>query len=209
MFYHCRSRGEKIYRRLCAEPIEILPDGSIPEVRMTSQGPGEPYGSGEPIPGYQACELHGGLHIPPDDRGEEAIRQIADGDRAVFRYVKSEAAFSSAALESEGRAHVTVLLDGAVAGEADIGQDGVSHIPLDGSAWSAREQELTVFRRVRNGLFRDVYRPGEPSAASCGAGPGAAAFCLYSSTICLMRPAGLMSSWMLPPRFSVSISAAI
>ena len=144
VFYHRCSRGEKIYRRLCAEPIEILPDGSIPEVRMTSQGPGEPYGSGEPIPGYQACELHGALHIMPDDRGVEAIRHIADGDSAVFRYVKSEAAFSSAALESEGRAHVTVLLDGAVAGEADIGQDGVSHIPLDGSAWSAREQELTV-----------------------------------------------------------------
>ncbi len=144
VFYHRCSRGDKIYRRLCAEPITILPDGSIPEVRMTSQGAGAPYGSGEVIPGWQACELHGGLHIMPDDRGEEEIRNIADGDQAVFRYVKSGSPFRYAEIESQGRASVTVLLDGRAAGEADIEKDGRTRFALDGNAWAAKEQELTV-----------------------------------------------------------------
>ena len=144
VFYHRCSRGDKIYRRLCAEPITILPDGSIPEVRMTSQGPGEPYSSSEVIPGYQACELHGGLHIGPNSQGVEEIYNISDGDRAVFRYVKSDSAFKYAEIESEGRACVTVLLDGSLAGEVKIGKDGVTQFPIDRGAWSAKEQELTI-----------------------------------------------------------------
>lgn len=157
VFYHRCSRGEKIYRRLCAEPITILPDGSIPEVRMTSQGPGEPYGSGEIIPAFQACELYGGLHIAPDDQGVEEIRHISEGDRAVFRYVKSASAFRRAEIESKGRARVTLLLDGAVAGEAEIGSDGVHPFLLDGKVWSGKEQELILsFSAVKDFALRSI-----------------------------------------------------
>ena len=123
----------------------LLPmDIHIPEVRMTSQGPGKPYGSREVIPGYQAYELHGGLHIGPNDQGVEEIYNISDGDMAVFRYVKSDSAFKFAEIESKGCAHVTVLLDGTLAGEVKIEKDGVTQFPIDGGAWSTKEQELTL-----------------------------------------------------------------
>ena len=59
VFYHRCSRGTQRYRRLCAEPITINPDGTIDEVKMTSQGVGNPFAPGETMMGYQACELHG------------------------------------------------------------------------------------------------------------------------------------------------------
>ena len=47
VFYHSCSGRSQLHRRLCIEKIEVLPDGTIPEVKMTSQGPGAPFGLGE------------------------------------------------------------------------------------------------------------------------------------------------------------------
>ena len=46
VFYHRQSGGSPYARQGCAEKIEILPDGSIPQVRVTSTGLG-----GCPFPG--------------------------------------------------------------------------------------------------------------------------------------------------------------
>ena len=53
--YHRSSRNSQNHRRLCIEKIRILEDGTIPEVRMTSQGLGDPFGPGEWIEGYRAA----------------------------------------------------------------------------------------------------------------------------------------------------------
>ena len=42
--YHRSSRNSRMNRRLCMEKIRILEDGTIPEVKMTSQGLGDPFG---------------------------------------------------------------------------------------------------------------------------------------------------------------------
>ena len=63
VFYHRCSRGVQQHRRLCIEKIEILEDGTIPEVKMTSQGIGEPFAPREVIKGYQACEMSGSVYI--------------------------------------------------------------------------------------------------------------------------------------------------
>lgn len=144
VFYHRSSRGTQLNRRLCAEPIQILPDGTIPEVKMTSQGPGEPFGSGETIYGFQACGLTGHLAVGPDAAREEVLGDIRDGDRAVFRYVRAKDAFRSAVIESRGRGRVTLLLDGERAGEADLTEGGRRPIPLAAPAAPGREQELTL-----------------------------------------------------------------
>lgn len=124
VFYHRSSRGTESFRRMCAEPITINPDGTIDEVKMTSQGPGEPFGPGEEIRGYQACGLRGTVLVAPDENGIERLTQISDGDEAVFRYVKSENGFSGIRIDASGSGTVEVLFDGKSAGKIRM-EDGV------------------------------------------------------------------------------------
>ncbi len=60
VFYHRHTNGINFCRQGCLEPIEILEDGSIPQVEMTSCGPngGPLKGEGE-YPAYIACNLMG------------------------------------------------------------------------------------------------------------------------------------------------------
>lgn len=144
IFYHRCSRGREQYRRLCIEPITILPDGTIPEVKMTSQGPGEPFGPGEIIYGYQACEVYGRVFIGIDGNGSEYLCNIADEDSVVFRYVKSKEGFSRAVVKTEGKGTIRLLLDGQAAG--CIQADGAGeHEMLFGKRQEAgKVQEMTL-----------------------------------------------------------------
>lgn len=90
VLYHRASGGVQQHRRLCMEKIEVLPDVTIPEVKMTSQGVGRPFVRGDVIMGYQACEVHGGCFVERDMSGsiyKEYIGNIAEGCSAVFRYI--------------------------------------------------------------------------------------------------------------------------
>ncbi len=111
VFYHRCSRGVQQHRRLCIEPIEIMEDGSIPEVKMTSQGPGKPFGNGEALMGYQACGVTGKCFIGLDGKGSEWLTNIADGDTAVFRYIESTDGFTGVELCGCGSGQVTVYLN--------------------------------------------------------------------------------------------------
>ena len=144
IFYHRCSRGKEQYRRLCIEPITILPDGTIPEVKMTSQGPGRPFGSGETIYGYQACEVSGKVYIDTDGEGSEYLSHIADGDRAVFRYAESENGFSKAVLNTLGKAEVKILLDGKTAGMIQIEEDGEHELTFSEMSEKEKQQELVL-----------------------------------------------------------------
>ena len=121
VFYHRSSRNSKLYRRLCAEPITILEDGTIPEVKMTSQGAGEAFSQGEVIMGYQACGLKGSVYIDAvsGNGGEarEALVNIKPGDEVVFRYVKDARKFESLTVKAEGSGCMEVWMDEEKAGE--------------------------------------------------------------------------------------------
>lgn len=58
IFYHRQTNGTEFSRQGCAEKIQILPDGSIPQVEITSCGlnGGPLYGSGS-YPAAIACHL--------------------------------------------------------------------------------------------------------------------------------------------------------
>lgn len=58
IFYHRHTNGSNFSRQGCMEPIEILDNGTIPQVEMTSGGPSEEplMGYGE-YPAYLACNL--------------------------------------------------------------------------------------------------------------------------------------------------------
>lgn len=58
IFYHRHTNGTNYSRQGCIEPIQILEDGSIPQVEMTSCGPnGGPLAGKGKYPAYLACNL--------------------------------------------------------------------------------------------------------------------------------------------------------
>lgn len=122
VFYHRCSRGVQQHRRLCIEPITINPDGTIDEVKMTSQGVGAPFGPGETMFGYQACGLSGSIYIGAENAQEytEKLTNISAGDEAVFRYVKSEAPFTKVEITAAGSGKIEILMNGNEAGAVEI-----------------------------------------------------------------------------------------
>lgn len=85
VFYHRSSRGSNTMRQSCVEPIEILPDGSIPEVEMTSTGAGLPLDpfmaeTSVPVTG-RACYLTGHVRIG----ATFALDEIRDNDTAAWK----------------------------------------------------------------------------------------------------------------------------
>ncbi len=151
VFYHRCSGGTQLYRRLCVEKIEILPDGTIPEVKMTSQGPGEPFGAGETIMGYQACGVYGGAYIYRDRvTGAECLKAGKNGSSAVFRYVMCRDGFTSASIVSRGKGTVRILLDESEAGRLFVSGNDCTNaeIRADGGCY-----ELTLQFEDAEDLF--------------------------------------------------------
>lgn len=105
VFYHRSTGNSRMRRRLCVEKIYFNADGTIDEVKMTSQGAGEPFAPGERIEGYRACEVAGGAYI----NGSELV--MCDGSSAVIRYAQRNEKVR-AQIEAEGSGSVTVLADG-------------------------------------------------------------------------------------------------
>lgn len=60
IFYHRHTHERQYSRQACAEKIEILPDGSIPQVEITSCGLNEgPLPTGRTYPAHIACGIRG------------------------------------------------------------------------------------------------------------------------------------------------------
>lgn len=122
VFYHRCSRGVQQHRRLCIEKIEILEDGTIPEVKMTSQGIGEPFAPREVIKGYQACEMSGSVYIGVnEDAGSaeeypEVLMNISAGDEVMFRYVKSEQEWKAIEILYSGAGKIQVYMNEKIVG---------------------------------------------------------------------------------------------
>lgn len=127
VFYHRSSRNSQQHRRLCIEKITIAPDGSIPEVKMTSQGIGEPFGPGEELLGYQACGLSGTCYIDvnhaPDTKDDypEKIVNISEGDEIIFRYIKSCSDIHKCMINGYGSATIGVFLENTAGETLDTG----------------------------------------------------------------------------------------
>lgn len=149
VFYHRCSRGMQQHRRLCVEKISIAPDGSIPEVKMTSQGVGEPFKPGEALYGYQACGVSGGCYIGLGGEYTEQLMNISSGDTAVFRYVKSDSNYTGIEIEAAGNGKIEVLLNGEIAGTVTV-KSGVQQSRAISAP--AGEYELTLHFIEAEGL---------------------------------------------------------
>lgn len=102
------------------EKIEILPDGTIPEVKMTSQGVGEPFAPGEKILGYQVCGLSGNAYIDVDEVMGEKVTNITAGDELVFRYLKELPDYTGIMLETHGSGVLSVWINDRQAGKIRV-----------------------------------------------------------------------------------------
>ncbi len=87
VFYHRSTHGCNTMRKACVETVQILDDGSIPEVEMTSQGAAGPLPADSRIEADWACILNGNLRIEQFDTGSEMLTKIHSGDKAAFKYI--------------------------------------------------------------------------------------------------------------------------
>ena len=79
---------------------------------MTSQGIGLPFAPCEKIMGYQACGVKGSCYIGIDNTDNayiEKLMNISVGDKAIFRYIKSEKDWSSINISYAGSGKIKIL----------------------------------------------------------------------------------------------------
>lgn len=86
IFYHRTSNNTIYSRQACVERIAILPDGSIPEVEMTSLGFDESLDPYEVTPANIACVLKGGCCVKQLDPMRHIIAGIAKGCVVGYKY---------------------------------------------------------------------------------------------------------------------------
>lgn len=86
IFYHRMTNNSIMSRRACVEKIEILPDGTIPTVEMTSLGFEDALNPYKETPADIACVLKGGCFITELDLFRRPIVNIRHGDIIGYKY---------------------------------------------------------------------------------------------------------------------------
>ena len=155
VFYHRSSRCSRIHRRLCIEPIYINEDGTIDEVKMTSQGIGKPFTSGETIYGYQACGLSGTVFIDGDKTGNEWLTNISPKDEIVFRYVETDFGYHTIEIDADGTGVIDCYLDDILVGRVKIGDSLKTQEELRDDGTGIRELKL-VMKEADELIIRSV-----------------------------------------------------
>lgn len=131
IFYHRMTNGTIMSRRGCVEKIEILPDGTIPPVEMTSLGFEDSLNPYEITSADIACVLKGKAFITERNVFDRAIINIQDGDVIGYKYFDFGEDNSSKTMEFAAKVrgmgcdcHMHIFSDDEEIGVCDIGQDG-------------------------------------------------------------------------------------
>ncbi len=134
IFYHRMTNNTIMSRRGCVERIEILPDGTIPQVEMTSLGFEEALNPFQPTYADTACVLKGGCFISEKNVFERPVVNITDGCVLGWKYFDFGEDYASetmqlrikvAGMGSRGRVHVRLdSEDGEELGAIEFGEDG-------------------------------------------------------------------------------------
>lgn len=133
IFYHRMTNGTIMSRRGCVERIEILPDGTIPQVEMTSLGFEESLNPYDFTQVDTACVLKGGCYITETSVFERPIVNVTDGCVMGWKYFDFGEDFASKTMQirlklrgtgSRGRVHVRLdSEDGEELGTVDFAED--------------------------------------------------------------------------------------
>ena len=137
IFYHRMTNNTIMSRRACVEKIQILPDGTIPTVEMTSLGFEEYLSPYKATPAEIACVLMGGGYVTEKDIFTRPITNIKKGAVIGYKYFEFGQDYSSKTMKFFVKvngmgcsAKIHILLDdyenGEEIGVCDIGtHDGV------------------------------------------------------------------------------------
>lgn len=150
IFYHRQTHRSTFSRQACAEPVQLLADGCIPQVEMTSCGlNGGPLLPEGVFPAPVCCNLTNG-HMPhitnraieedipfiTHGNDERYIANIADGTLIAYKYF---------AFEGSYRLSLWVRGTGEGEFEVKIGEETAARIPVAPSvAWQQVEADLTA-----------------------------------------------------------------
>jgi hypothetical protein len=90
VFYHRPTHATSSMRKACVEPIRFNPDGTIPEVEMTTQGVGGPIDPLDRMDAARACLMSGNVRVTERRMAAgatvEELSCVRDGDTATWRY---------------------------------------------------------------------------------------------------------------------------
>jgi hypothetical protein len=161
IFYHRMTNGSIMSRRDCVERIEILPDGTIPQVEMTSLGFEESLNPYRITPAEIACVLKNGGLIAEKDIFTRVVTGITDGCVIGYKYFDFGEDYSSKTMllslqtsgcGNMGRLHVRI--------DGENGEEiGCAEIGLAGGVVQARVKAVTG----RHALYfvADANRPND------------------------------------------------
>lgn len=138
IFYHRMTNNSVMSRRACVERIEILPDGSIPTVEMTSLGFEESLNPYEITPAEAACVLKGGAFVTEKNVFERVITDIKDGAVIGYKYFDFGDDYGSKTMDFSmnvngcgTNCHVHILID-----SEDGEEIGVCPVDKNGGVYS-------------------------------------------------------------------------
>ena len=140
IFYHRMTNNSIMSRRACVEKINILSDGTIPPVEMTSLGFENALSPYKETPAEIACVLKGGCFITEIDLLRRTITNIKDKNIIGYKYFDFGNDFSTNTMElclkikgAGSKSKLHILIDNYENGEeigcGEIGtSDGIYRI---------------------------------------------------------------------------------
>lgn len=146
IFYHRMTNGTIMSRRACVEKIEILPDGTIPQVEMTSLGFEESLSPYRIIPAEIACVLKGGCLITERNVFSRPVTAITSGSVIGYKYFDFGEDYSSKTMEFSAKikgtgckSRIRILVDNYERGE----EIGVCEIGADDGVYQTTVKNVT------------------------------------------------------------------
>ncbi len=166
IFYHRMTNGTITSRRACVERIEILSDGTIPQVEMTSLGFENALNPYKVTHADIACVLKGGCFVTELDCFTRIITNIRHKSVIGYKYFDFGNDYSSATMEFSAKingsgcsATIRIIIDGE-----DGTEIGRCSIGASGGVYSAVVKNVTgrhsvffVIEHNYSGWFVDWY----------------------------------------------------
>lgn len=177
VFYHRMTNNTIMSRRACVEKIEILEDGTIPSVEMTSLGFEDSLNPYKITSAEIACVLKGGCFITEKDLFTRSIVNITDGCTIGYKYFDFGEDFSSETMlikfkiRGMGTKSKIVIYSDGCEGCESCGNGyeiGVCEVGTGDGVYTARVKKLcgrhSVFFRAFHGVegWTSQYFDGKP-----------------------------------------------
>ena len=167
IFYHRMTNGTIMSRRGCVEKIQILENGSIPQVEMTSLGFEDSLNPYQITDADIACVLKGGCLITEKDLFNRVITNITDGCVIGYKYFdfgpSTNNKFGEMVMDINGtgcRGKIHILIDGE-----DGEEIGCVHFGMNDGVVRGKVAAVTgihsVFFKVEAGFggsFVDMFK---------------------------------------------------